>query len=163
MFIYPYFLCLFILIVWNFRSEYSVLLCCFVYCLCVEYVLYYCHRVSTQLQLTNISSYHLTSYIMSCHIITYIYIYIYIYIYMCVYANQFAWASIFCTLVPNTCGLSGCNLLRVIPGILRWLLNLHTFSHLKYDRQAAWLHTFVRSELDESLTFVWPCITDTMI
>ena len=46
--------------------------CCFVlcrsvYCVCVcTYVLYYCHRVTTQLQLTNIS-YHI-SYIVSCRI-----------------------------------------------------------------------------------------------
>jgi len=37
-----------------FRSRYSVSLCCSVYCLCV---LYYCHWVSTQLQLSNI--YHI--------------------------------------------------------------------------------------------------------
>ena len=45
-------------------SGYSVSLCCSVYCLCVNVyctVLYHCHRVSTQLLLTNI----------------YIYIYIY--------------------------------------------------------------------------------------
>ena len=58
---------------------------CSVYCLCVCIcVLYYCHRVSTQLQLNisyhiisyHIISYHIISYIMSCHIIS-IYIYIY--------------------------------------------------------------------------------------
>jgi len=40
-------------------SVYSVSLCCFVYCLCVNvYCTCYCHRVSTQLHLTNIS-YHI--------------------------------------------------------------------------------------------------------
>ena len=66
-------LCLYILIV-LFKyfycyicSMYSLSLCCSVYCLCVN-VLYYCHRVSTQLQLT-----------------IYIYIYTYIFIYNGVY------------------------------------------------------------------------------
>ena len=46
-----------------FCSVYSASLCCYMYCLCVnKCVLYYCHRVLTQLQLTNKS---------------YIYIYIY--------------------------------------------------------------------------------------
>jgi hypothetical protein len=39
------------------HSVYSGSLCCFVYCLCVNVyctVLYYCHWMSTQLQLTNI-------------------------------------------------------------------------------------------------------------
>ena len=36
-----------------------------------KYVPYYCHRVLTQLQLTNIS-YHIISYIISYHIISYI-------------------------------------------------------------------------------------------
>ena len=35
------------------RYRYCVSLCCSVFCLCVC-VLYYCHRVSTQLQLSNI-------------------------------------------------------------------------------------------------------------
>jgi len=46
-----------------FRSRYCVALCCSAYCLCVN--VYYCHRLSTQLQLTNISyriiSYHIVS------------------------------------------------------------------------------------------------------
>ena len=46
-----------------------VLLCCSVYCLCVT-VLYYCHRVSTQLQLTNIS-YRIISYHIQYHIVSY--------------------------------------------------------------------------------------------
>ena len=46
-----------------FRSKHSVSLPCPVYCLCVNVYLYYCHRVSTQLQLTNISiSYHIANY-----------------------------------------------------------------------------------------------------
>ena len=47
-----------------FCSGYSVSLCCSVYCLCVNVyctVLYCCQRVSTQLQLTNIS-YHISIY-----------------------------------------------------------------------------------------------------
>jgi hypothetical protein len=46
-------------------------LCRSVYCLCVKCVLYYCHRVATQLQLTNISYilYHI-SYIL--YLISYI-------------------------------------------------------------------------------------------
>jgi hypothetical protein len=39
----------------TFCSVYSVSLCCSVYCLFVNVYLYYCHRVSTQFQLTNIS------------------------------------------------------------------------------------------------------------
>jgi len=46
---------------------------CFIVLICVlfvcKYVLYYCHRVSTQLQLTNIS-YHIAYHIISYHIIS---------------------------------------------------------------------------------------------
>jgi len=41
-----------------FRSGYCVSLCCSVYCFMCKCVLYYCHRVATQLQSTNIS-YHI--------------------------------------------------------------------------------------------------------
>jgi len=153
-------LCLFILIfmfVYFYCLNFPFWIFCFIVLFYVLFVckcvLYYRHRVSAQLQLTNISSYNIISYIMSCHIILYIYI----------YASQFAWASMFCTLVPKTCGLSACNLLHVIPGILRWLLNQHKFSHPKYNGLSVWLHTFVSSELDKRLMFVWPCITDTII
>ena len=47
------------LLLYMFRSVYSVSLCCSMYCLCVNVyctVLYYCHRVSTQLKLTDISN-----------------------------------------------------------------------------------------------------------
>jgi len=45
-----------------FCSVYSVSLCCSVYCFMCKCVMYYSHRVSTQLQLTNIS-YHIIIYI----------------------------------------------------------------------------------------------------
>ena len=70
-------LCLCILIVMYVPSC-VFCLCCSVYCLCVNVyctVLYYCHRVSTELQLTNISyhiiSYHIISYHIYHHIISY--------------------------------------------------------------------------------------------
>ena len=37
------------------QTEYFVFLCRSVYCFLCKCVLYYCHRVATQLQLTNIS------------------------------------------------------------------------------------------------------------
>jgi len=42
-------------------------LCRSVYCLCCKCALYYCHRVATQLQLTDIS-YHIIYHIISYHI-----------------------------------------------------------------------------------------------
>jgi len=45
----------------------SCWLCCLVYCLCVNVYCHYCHRVSTQLQLTNITSHNHRRY-KSCSI-----------------------------------------------------------------------------------------------
>jgi hypothetical protein len=78
-FIYPYcyVLCILIMYVMFCVSCIIVLLCVLFVCKCV---LYYCHRVFIQLQLTNI--YHIVSYISFIiyyhiyHIILYIYIYI---------------------------------------------------------------------------------------
>jgi hypothetical protein len=54
-----------------FSSVHSVLIVLFyVLCLC-KCVLYYCHRVSIHLQLTNISCRIISCHIMSCHIIPY--------------------------------------------------------------------------------------------
>ena len=82
--VYSYYNVYIFLLLCLFRSGYSVLLCCSVYCLCVNVystllyctvqystvlyctVLYYCHRASTQLQLTNIS-YHISSHYISYH------------------------------------------------------------------------------------------------
>jgi len=81
-------------LLFNFVNYVFLLLCscvltvmyvfCFIVLLCVLFVckcvLYYCHRVSTQLQLTNISyyiisyrivSYHIIYHIISYHIISY--------------------------------------------------------------------------------------------
>jgi hypothetical protein len=55
-----------------FSSGHSVSLCCSLYCLCVKCALYYCQRVSTQLQLTY-SSYHIISHHISYHISYHIY------------------------------------------------------------------------------------------
>ena len=108
-------LCLFILIfmfVHSYCLNFPFRVFHFIVLFCVLFlskcVLYYCHGVSTQLQLTNMSSYHIVYHVMSYHNISYH-----------IYASQVAWAPILCTLVPKTCGLSECNLLHVIPGILR--------------------------------------------
>ena len=124
------------------RFGYSVSFCFFLCTLLYKCVLYYYHRLSTQLQLTNVShiisyhiisyhiisyhiiSYHIISYrivsyrIVSYHIISY-HIITYHVVYHIIYTSQVAWWTIFSTLMPNICGLSGCNLLHVIPGILR--------------------------------------------
>ena len=87
--------CMFCVLLFNFVNYVFLLLClyilitvyipfcvfCFIVLFCVLFVckcvLYYCHRVSTQLQLTNISyhiSFHIISYIVSYriyHIISY--------------------------------------------------------------------------------------------
>jgi hypothetical protein len=42
-----------------FYTVYSLSLCCFVYCFMCNCVIYYSHRVSTKLQLTNISYHNL--------------------------------------------------------------------------------------------------------
>jgi hypothetical protein len=54
--IYTYFCVYVLLLLYMFHSRYCVSLCCSVYCLCVNVDwtgLDYCHRVSTELQLTN--------------------------------------------------------------------------------------------------------------
>jgi hypothetical protein len=60
-FCYVY-VCLFLCM---FCSRYCVSLCCTVYCKCV---LYYCHRVSTQVQLRNVSN--ITKLCIACYIPT---------------------------------------------------------------------------------------------
>ena len=69
---FMYFCCYIYVFVWlrMFCSVYFVSLCCSVYCFLCKCVLYYCHRVSTQLQFTN-TSYRITSsyHILSYHII----------------------------------------------------------------------------------------------
>jgi hypothetical protein len=71
-------LCLCILIVMYFPFQvlcFILLFCVLFVCKCVPY---YCHRVSTQLQVANISYHilsHIISYIMSCSIISYLIIY----------------------------------------------------------------------------------------
>jgi len=58
MFIYSYFNFYVFLLSCMFYSVYSVPLCCSVYCFMCKCVLYYCHQLTTQLQLTHIS-YHI--------------------------------------------------------------------------------------------------------
>jgi len=57
LFMYPYYYVYVFLLLCMLCSVPSVSLCCSVYCLCVNVYRYCCHRVSTKLQLTNIS-YH---------------------------------------------------------------------------------------------------------
>ena len=59
MFIYSYCNVYVFLLLCMFYSMYSVSVCCSVNCFMCKCVLYYCHQGSTQLQSTNVTSYHI--------------------------------------------------------------------------------------------------------